>query len=505
MNQRKLGIILSYFYTGLHILVNLWYVPLLLNTIGQSEYGLYQLLGSLISYLTVMESLLSAGILRFYCKYNSLGDEKRKENILAISQRIYQLIAIIVFIFGALLIWMFPIVYKSTLNEKQLAEARYVIGVLVINIGLNLIGYVYVAIITAHERFVFEKILMIIFAVIQPVSVALVIRKLPYTLTIVVIQCFLNCVMILIRRWYSIYKIGAKIKYYYRDIEFIKQLCVFSVGIILAMIADQIFWKGNQLLIGKLMNTEAVAVYAVGSQIFLNYSPIGTAISSVFLPRLSVLYDKEHNMNALSQLFIKVGRLTFLVLMSVLLGFGLYGKEFILIWTGELYIDAYYVALIIMIPFTVNVMQNLGLSILQIVNQYAVRGKLYIYMALFSIWGAIILIKRFGIIGGACSTAIAMAIGDGVVMNIYYAKKVGLNMVAFWREVLSIIPAVLLALLAGLVIKQIHLDSLYMQFITHIVLFIFVYLIFTYLVGMNQYEKDLIKKILNRFTARKHK
>ena len=216
MNQRKLGIILSYFYTGLHILVNLWYVPLLLNTIGQSEYGLYQLLGSLISYLTVMESLLSAGILRFYCKYNSLGDEKRKENILAISQRIYQLIAIIVFIFGALLIWMFPIVYKSTLNEKQLAEARYVIGVLVINIGLNLIGYVYVAIITAHERFVFEKILMIIFAVIQPVSVALVIRKLPYTLTIVVIQCFLNCVMILIRRWYSIYKIGAKIKYYYR-------------------------------------------------------------------------------------------------------------------------------------------------------------------------------------------------------------------------------------------------------------------------------------------------
>ena len=63
VNQRKIGIILSYVYTATHVVVNLIYVPLLLGTIRQSEYGLYQLVGSLIAYISIMESLLSAGVL----------------------------------------------------------------------------------------------------------------------------------------------------------------------------------------------------------------------------------------------------------------------------------------------------------------------------------------------------------------------------------------------------------------------------------------------------------
>ena len=54
VNQRKIGIILSYIYTATHVVVNLLYVPLLLRTIGQSEYGLYQLVGSLIAYISIM-------------------------------------------------------------------------------------------------------------------------------------------------------------------------------------------------------------------------------------------------------------------------------------------------------------------------------------------------------------------------------------------------------------------------------------------------------------------
>lgn len=46
MNQRKLGIFLSYLNILLQVIIGFIYVPILLHYIGKSEYGLYQLMGS---------------------------------------------------------------------------------------------------------------------------------------------------------------------------------------------------------------------------------------------------------------------------------------------------------------------------------------------------------------------------------------------------------------------------------------------------------------------------
>lgn len=93
-----------------------------------------------------------------------------------------------------------------------------------------------------------------------------------------------------------------------------KGLFQLSSAILFALIADQIFWKADQLVIGKMLNTSAVAVYSVGSQIYMNYTPLGTAISSVFMSKLSKLYDVEKDIQSISELFIKVGRIAFLFL-----------------------------------------------------------------------------------------------------------------------------------------------------------------------------------------------
>lgn len=44
MNERKIGILLSYLNIALHAIVGFLYVPILLHFIGKEEYGLYQLL-----------------------------------------------------------------------------------------------------------------------------------------------------------------------------------------------------------------------------------------------------------------------------------------------------------------------------------------------------------------------------------------------------------------------------------------------------------------------------
>lgn len=88
-NSRKNGVLISYFYTAAQIIVQLVYVPLLLSCIGRSEYGLYQLVGSVMSYVVSINSVLASGVGRYYCMYKVDGDENMAENTLAIAKRMY--------------------------------------------------------------------------------------------------------------------------------------------------------------------------------------------------------------------------------------------------------------------------------------------------------------------------------------------------------------------------------------------------------------------------------
>lgn len=500
MNQRKVGILLSYVYTMVHMIVNLLYVPILLNRIGQSEYGLYQLVGAIISYLNVTESLLSTGVLRYYCLYNSIGNEQEKENILAISNKIYKVLSIIVAIAGVVCIFIFRMAYKTSLSKFELAEAIFMIVIMIVTLIISLMNAVYTAAINANERFVFVKTLSIVTTALQPFAVLCMVGNFPYAATVVVVQFVINCVVQIANRFYCKKRLNVKIKFHYRDKKFERNLFSLSVSILLVVIADQIFWKTDQLIIGKMIGTAAVAVYAVGAQIYLNYSPIGTAIASVFMPRLSELLDRQKEaLKEVSELFIKVGRISFMMLSAVLVGFALYGKEFISVWAGENYLDAYYVALVIMIPLTVDVMQNMGLTILQIKGKYSFRGKIYLTIAIINVISTIYLVKSIGIIGAAISTSIAMALGNGLIMNIYYKKVIGLDIERFWREIISIFPSTGIAFVIGKLAGQISISNPWLSLGVHVGFFTLFYGVILYLLALNQYEKGLISSIIKRF------
>ena len=503
MNQRKAGILLAYVCTATHIIANLLYIPILLNRIGQDEYGLYQLVGSLISYLSMMESLLSTGVLRYYCKYNSIGNEEKKENVLYISRKIYTLLSFAITLAGIICVFVFQIVYESTLTKHELSEAVFMVVILIVTIIINLMSAVYTAAITANEKFVFLKIILICTNILQPIVVLFAVKRVPYAITVVIVQFVMCAFTQAVTRYYAINKLNIKIKFHYRDKEFEKDLFSLSFSILLVTIADQIFWKTDQLIIGKIMGTAAVAVYSVGAQIYLNYSPIGTSISSVFMPRLSMILDQQNDMEEVSNLFIKTGRISFMILSFVLIGFGLYGKEFISIWAGSEYMAAYYIAIIIMIPLTVDVMQNMGLTILQIKGKYSFRGKIYLAIALANIATTIYLVQHFGIIGAAVSTSIAMGIGNGLIMNIYYKKVLGLDITRFWKEILSILPSTIISFGMGLIIRQISIYNPWLELGIHVGIFTIFYSMILYAFSLNQYEKMLINMLLKKLN-RKH-
>lgn len=98
------------------------------------------------------------------------------------------------------------------------------------------------------------------------------------------------------------------------------------------------------------------------------------------------------------------------------------------------------------LPFTIDLIQNVGLSILQAMNRYDSRARVYFCTGLLNLFLAIPLAIRFGGIGCAFATGLSMFLGNGVVMNWFYKKHIGLDIPGFWRQIGQITIPVLFCL-----------------------------------------------------------
>ena len=270
------------------------------------------------------------------------------------------------------------------------------------------------------------------------------------------------------------------------------------------MIVDQINWSVDKFILGVFGGTTAVAVYAIGGQINTMYMSLSTSVSSVFIPRVNkIVAEDDNNNEALTNIFTKVGRIQFIILALVLGGFIVLGKFFINIWAGSDYSTAYYVALLLMVPGIVSLIQNLGIEIQRAKNMHKFRSIVYFMIAIGNVFISIPLSKFYGETGAALGTAIALVIGNIILMNWYYHAKIKLNIFYFWKQIFLLFPAVIISVLAAEMLSIIITVDSVSHFIFIGVLYIIIYFICMLLFGMNSFEKNLIMQPLKKIIGRK--
>ena len=78
MSQLKAGAVLNYVVIILNIGVGLLYTPYMLRMLGQNEYGLYSLVASVISYLTILDLGLGNAVVRYTAKFRTEGKQQEQ-------------------------------------------------------------------------------------------------------------------------------------------------------------------------------------------------------------------------------------------------------------------------------------------------------------------------------------------------------------------------------------------------------------------------------------------
>lgn len=497
-NQLKAGVILNYVVIILNTVVGLLYTPYMLRMLGQSEYGLFSLVASVIAYLTVLDLGLGNAVVRYTSKYRAENNQKAQYEMFGMFLLLYFVISVIVVVVGIGLYSNVDRMFGETMTTTEIDHARVMILIMVFNLAFTFPMSIFGSIINAYERFVFPKVISIIRIILNTI-VMLALLHLGYkAISMVVVQTVFNVATLVLNYWYCKKQLGIHVYYGKFQLGFLREVAIYSFWIFLNVIMDRIYWSTGQFVLGAVSGTIAIAVFSVAIQLEYMYMQFSTAIANVFLPKVTRMVTINNNAKEISDLFIKTGRIQNIIMSLVLFGFLAFGKQFVVLWAGMEYADAYIIALLFFVSLYIPLIQNLGITILQARNQMKFRSLLYIVIATV----ALVLQYFFSILWGGVGCAIAISgalvLGQGLIMNIYYNNYQNIEIIHFWKEILKMNFVPLIITTSAMIVLSNYEINTWPSLILAIVAYLVVYMPSYYLLSMNMEERQLIMKPIKR-------
>ena len=130
------------------------------------------------------------------------------------------------------------------------------------------------------------------------------------------------------------------------------------------------------------------------------------------------------------------------------------------------------------------------------------RSIILLIIAILNLVLTLILVQWIGYIGAAIGTSLSLIIGNLVLMNIYYHRLIGLEIVRMFKEIFKGTLKSLIIVTTILLPISFKLEDSFIKFIIKACLFIIVYFILLYKISFNEYEKNLFLKPINKISKK---
>lgn len=500
VNQLKAGAMLSYVNLAISTIIPFFYTPIMLRLMGQAEYGLCSLASSVISYLSLLTFGMGGAVIRYITKFKSEENNRMVEESTGLFLLFYSIAALLVCIIGFIVMLNTKTFFSAGLTTSEISKLKILIIILTLSTAISFPVSVISSIIISYEKYIFQKTVDIFSSLLLPL-LNLVILGLGYrSIGMALASLFVQLIYGSVYLYYCIKRLNVRPRFDDMPFGLGKEIFGFSLFVFISMIADLLYWSTDKVLIGAMISSTAVAVYNVGGVFTTMLQNMSGAISNVFTPKVTSMVVLKNDTHELSELLIRIGRIQYYVVSLILTGFIVFGQNFIHYWSGDKYMEAYYIALVTMIPVSIPLIQNIAYNIMLAQKKHGFRAIMYCVIAVVNMIGTYLAIPKYGIIGAALCTCFAYLIGNGLILNIYYWKYIKLEIPLFWKNILknSIVPC-LMVVIGWLLFNKFIIPTSFINLGIDILFYTFIFFALSWLFSMNSYEKQLFKSTFIKF------
>lgn len=497
MTQRAAGAVMAYVLIAVKLVITLVFTPLMVSSLGVEGYGLFALVGSMATYLYILDFGMNDSVLRFFVAHEA--DTAARDGFLARMLSLYSVIGALVLMATVGLTWLSGQIFSASIAEDQIDTLRILLlltgGGAAVLVALNPVG----ALLSATENFIFLRGLDIVVTCASTAYMAFLLKSGHGVVSIVAVSAAAMSFQALARLVFASLRLNVRIRLNRPRIGELKSVGGYAAPIFLSMIAEAIFWKLDSVLIGALLGAAPVGIYVIGVTFNKYFMSFATAISRIMTPEIVRRLDKGADGDTITGLMVKISRVQALVLLLMLSGLIVFGPRFLNLWLGPAYELSYWVMLAVLIPYSLELIGNARNIVLQVKGLYWKKSRITLLMAAINIPLTIVLLKRWGLVGAALSTGIGVLLGY-LLTAMLLQRRVGLSMWRYWRETSrGILPLIIILVVTGLTLEP-ELPQGWQGLILGTSVFTLIYVVTMTIFAANTEERALFGQFVRRQT-----
>lgn len=503
--ERKAGIALSFLSIIVSFVIGFAVTPVIIKKLGDSEYGVYTLVASLCAYLNIIEQGLADTVVKYIIKFKIENDRDKIEHFSAVILLINGLISLAIVIAGVILYNAIPQIYQNSMSALEIQTAKRLLVLMIINLIVSFISNLYQGVLTASEKFIILRVTEIANLIISNAATVAVLFMGGRSFSVVIVILACNSAFALFKFLYCKLKLRHRSKLHKNAITkgVYLELLKYFLAVLIVVVVEQIYWKLDNIIISIMLGATFVTVYSIGMSFHKYLMKFATTISKVMTPKVfkEVLSGKDPEL--VTNELIRISRMQAFGVYLALCGLAVYGSDFIRLWVGAQYGEAYAIILITLIPYSFEIVGNIRNVILQAHDLYMKKSLITLAVSILNAVMTVIMVKLFGIVGAAACTGAGVLIGQ-VGINWLLVKHRCCDLKRFYLKVyakLSIVAAIMIAV--GFASKLLIKISTWTGFFITAAVFAAVYVVLIWFIVLDADEKKSVLRVIKKKTSNK--
>jgi O-antigen/teichoic acid export membrane protein len=447
-----LGVSTSYITTLVSMVIGLWFTPFVLRYISPEAFGINSVMGNLVLWTQIFTLGFPAWLSLYLSqRMDSIEIDELNRHTSTIFW--LQLVASILTLGMGLLVAM-NISNLFTISPELQDQARLVVLLIFITVVLGLMEQPFSMLLIAHQQIHYNS-LMQLTAIIIRTALSVVLLMLGFNVVAIALGIFVGALIgmiFVIRQAYRLTP-GLDVRLRFFSNERIGEMFSLSFWWTLSYIAGIAIQNTDQILAGRLVSLEAVAVMGLTGRLFTLATSGLFQLARSARPMLGQLIG-QNDMARVEQVYQQLFLLSTGVALAISMALWAGNGIFVRAWVGEALYGGAWLGLAFALNILVNTWMQPALSLLasmMIARQQAqirlIEGVLNV---LLSIW----LAQYFGIVGIVMATSLAAVCTSLLYLPYLVSRSLKRPFIPFiTSETVPLLKAALLIVPAAVVLE----------------------------------------------------
>lgn len=274
------------------MLITLYLSRVVLRILGIDDYGIYNAVGGVVVFFTVLDSAMNASCQRFMNYEMGKGSESGLKEVFCSSINIQAIISIIVFIITEIL-GMYLLYHYMTIPSERMTAAFWVFQFSAVTMIVNTLSIPYNALIIAEEHMSAFAYIDVLNTILKLLAVLL----LPYINydSLILYGLFLMLIQIITRFIYTTYCTRhfecARYKFGWNK-TIMKKMLGFSFWTVFSSIATMLMTEGLTILYNRYYGVVANAAIGIATQVMMAVRRLAGNMAVSFAPQIVKRYTE---------------------------------------------------------------------------------------------------------------------------------------------------------------------------------------------------------------------